>query len=91
MLFVCYFFLLTSYKSVKIMENIKETIEGLLFVCSDGITIQEIKNKLSIATKDVHKHIKSLIEEYEKKDGGLLSVKLEMSTNLLRIPGFMKI
>ena len=49
------------------LDNLEKIIEGILFVSGDGVSFDDIADKLEISKKDVTKAIDNLKEEYKNK------------------------
>jgi segregation and condensation protein B len=54
------------------MEDIKNIIETLLFVSENPLSIDKIKSLLLCETQLIKDNITELLEEYEKRDGGIV-------------------
>ena len=53
------------------MENLKEIIEGILFVSGDGVSFEDIADKLNIELDEVKEAILLLKDEKEKDNAGI--------------------
>jgi segregation and condensation protein B len=53
------------------MEELKDIIEGLLFVSDEPLSLERIKGVLGLAeTADIRKALEALSEEYDRRGGG---------------------
>jgi len=53
------------------MDNLKEIIEGTLFVSGDGVALEDIADKLQVDIDDIKQAISELKEEKEKSNSGI--------------------
>ena len=53
------------------MDNLKEIIEGILFVSGDGVALEDIADKLQVDIDDIKRAISELKEEKEKSNSGI--------------------
>lgn len=67
------------------MENLKEIIEGILFVSGDGVAFEDIADKLNVEIEDIQREVLSLKEDKEKNNSGIQVVvynnKAQLSSN----------
>ncbi|MDH5719232.1 MAG: SMC-Scp complex subunit ScpB [Spirochaetia bacterium] len=67
------------------LNTLKNTVEALIFISGDGITISEISKGIDKPKDEIKIVLDSLIDEYAEKDGGIIlnqnSDKYYFSTN----------
>ncbi len=68
--------------------QIKSIIESLLFVSEKPISIKILQSLLNISEDDIKEIIHELIKEYEKRNGGILIIKIEDSYQMVTNPEY---
>ena len=53
------------------LTEVKNIVEGLLFISGKGLSISEIKKGLDVPTEQVKTVLESLIDDYLERDGGI--------------------
>ncbi|MBE5734954.1 MAG: SMC-Scp complex subunit ScpB [Clostridiales bacterium] len=69
----------------KIMDNLKEIIEGILFVSGDGVAFSDIAEKLNVEIEEVASAVDELKKDREETQSGIQVVvfnnKAQLSSN----------
>lgn len=65
-----------EFEQISSKPKIKSTIESLLFVSGDPLTIKDISNALEISTKTIKGILDEMIKEYEEEKRGIKLISI---------------
>lgn len=65
-----------EFEQISSKPKIKSTIEALLFVSGDPLTIKDISNALEISTKTIKGILDEMIKEYEEEKRGIKLISI---------------
>lgn len=61
------------------IENLKATIEAILFACGREVTVNELVSSLEVNKEDIISIVEDMKQEYEKQNRGIQIIKLNDS------------